>query len=129
VTDYVVDTFAWIEYFAGTAIGERVRILVEDPGNRLMTPAPMLAEIRSKFLREGRDPEAATSAVEVMSEVVPLDRTLARVAADEHARHRRSMRDFGMLDAFLLATALSRKATVLTGDPHFRGMKGVEFLE
>ena len=38
------------------------------------------------------------------------------------------MRDFGMLDAFLLATALSRKATVLTGDPHFRRMKGGRVL-
>ena len=128
MTDYVVDTFAWIEYFEGTALGTRVRDLLEDPANRLMTPAPILAEIRSKFLREGRDADPPSSAVENLSEIVALDGSIARAAGDEHARRRKVMKDFGMMDAFLLATALARGATILTGDPHFKGVAGVEFL-
>jgi predicted nucleic acid-binding protein len=88
----------------------------------------MLAEIRSKFLREGLDPEPPTGAVESLSEIVPLDASLARLAGDEHTSRRKSVRDFGMLDAFLLATARSKDATILTGDPHFRGLPKVEFL-
>ncbi len=129
MTEYAVDTFAWIEYFAGTRIGERARTIIEDSGNRLLTPAPMLAEIRSKFIREGIDPEVPTAAVESLSEVVSLDRTLARAAGEEHARRRKTSKDFGMMDAFLLVTARSRSAKVLTGNPHFRGLADVEFLE
>jgi len=129
VTEYAVDTFAWIEYFAGTPIGERARTIIEDSGNRLVTPAPMLAEVRSKFIREGLDPEPPTLAIESLSEVVPLDRALARSAGEEHARQRKTSKDFGMMDAFLLVTARSRSARVLTGDPHFRGLAEVEFLE
>ena len=128
MTEYVVDSFAWIEYFKGTPLGERVRQIVENPESRLLTPAPMLAEIRSKFLREAQDPEPPTGAVESLSEIVPLDASLARLAGDEHASRRKSVRDFGMLDAFLLATARSRDDTILTGDPHFRGLPKVEFL-
>lgn len=129
MTDYAVDTFAWIEYFAGTPIGARTRAVFEDSGNRLLTPAPMLAEIRSKFIREGLDPEPPTLAIESLSEVIPLDRALARVAGEEHARRRKTSKDFGMMDAFLLVTARSRRATILTGDPHFRGLAEVEFLK
>ena len=76
MTEYAVDTFAWIEYFAGTPIGERAREIIEDSGNRLLTPAPMLAEIRSKFIREGLDPEAPTAAVELLSRGIQnADRT------------------------------------------------------
>lgn len=128
MTDYVIDTFAWLEYFEGTALGERVRGVIEDPENRVMTPAPMLAEVRSKFLRRGRDPEAPSLAMESLSEIVPLTGSSARAAGDEHARKRRAVKDFGMMDAFLLATALSRNATIVTGDPHFKGMAGVDFL-
>ena len=128
MTDYVVDTYAWIEYFEGTKAGERVRGIVENPENRLMTPAPMLAEIRSKFLREGRDPEPPSIAVEEASEIVALDARLARAAGDEHARRRKTVRDFGMMHAFLLATAQARGATILTGDRHFKGVTGVDFL-
>lgn len=129
MTDYAVDTFAWLEYFEGTALGEKVRRRIEDPENRLLTPAPMLAEVRSKFLRGGKDPEAASTAVESLSQIVPLDAELARDAGDERARQRRKSKDFGLLDAFLLVTARRAKATILTGDPHFRDLPDVEFLE
>ena len=129
MTDYVMDTFAWIEYFDGTSLGERVRALVEDPHNRILTPAPMLAEVRSKFLRTGREADAPTAAIEALSQVVPADADLARLAGDEHARQRKTSKDFGLMDAFLLATAKRSGSTIVTGDPHFRDIKGVEFLE
>jgi predicted nucleic acid-binding protein len=33
------------------------------------------------------------------------------------------MKDFGLADAYVLATARKLKSKILTGDPHFKGMK------
>ena len=38
-------------------------------------------------------------------------------------------RDFGLVDGIIWETARSREATLVTGDPHFRGLPLVVFLE
>ncbi len=37
-----------------------------------------------------------------------------------HAEEKKRKQDFGLADAFVLATARSRSSKVLTGDPHFK---------
>ena len=64
-----------------------------------------------------------------MSTVVPMDFTLAESTGVIHAEKRRKIRDFPYGDAAILAVARRLKAKVLAGDPHFRGMENVEFLE
>jgi len=40
-----------------------------------------------------------------------------------HAEMRKQMKDFGLSDAFVMATARKLNARVLTGNPHFKGLK------
>jgi hypothetical protein len=41
---------------------------------------------------------------------------------------KKKFKDFGMMDAFLLAAAQQTSATIVTGDPRFKTMDNVEFL-
>lgn len=115
----MVDAFAWIEYLDGTTRGTRVRDLLEDHRNAFTTSTASLAEVLSKFIRNGRDPALALKAIEDNTSLEPVDTELARLAGELHAELRKKIRDFGLADAFVLATARKKSAKVLTGDPHF----------
>ncbi len=118
----MVDAYAWIEYLDGTSKGTTVRDIVEDAHNTCTTSAVTLAEVVSKFIRNGRDPKIALKALEDNSNVLVADLALARLAGEIHAEERKKAKDFGLADAFVLATARSKGSRVLTGDPHFNNI-------
>jgi len=118
----VVDAYAWIEYLDGTARGAKVRDLLEDARNTATTSTVTLAEVLSKFIRNRRDPALASKAIEDNTALEPVDTGLAKLAGELHAEQRKKIRDFGLADAFVLATARKKSAKVLTGDPHFESI-------
>ncbi len=116
-----MDAYAWVEYLDGSPRGLRVRDIVEGTGNTVITSPITLAEVVSTFLRMGKDPKLAVMALESNSTIPPVEQTLAKMAGEVHAEGRKRHSDFGLADAFVLATARSRSSKVLTGDPLFRG--------
>ena len=52
--------------------------------------------------------------------VIPIDDEIAVEAAKIHADAKETMGDFGLADAFVLASARYKHVKVLTGDPHFK---------
>jgi len=78
-----------------------------------------LAEVLSKFIRNHKDPILALKAIEDNSALETVDTELAKLAGELHAEQRKKIRDFGLADAFVLATARKKSAKILTGDPHF----------
>jgi len=127
MTRYVVDSYAWIEYLEGSAKGAAVERLLEG-AEATYTPTPVVAEVTSKAIRTGKDPSVAWQVMRAWSQVLPLDADAARAASALHAQQRKRTSDFAMTDAVVLAFARKLNATVLTGDPHFRGFRGVQFL-
>ncbi len=123
---FIVDSYAWIEYLNGSPKGAHVEELLEDA--EAWTPTPVVAEVTSKVLRSGGDAGIAWQAMRAWSIVLPLDAETARAAGALHATYRARVPDFALTDAVVLAFARKLNAKVLTGDPHFRGMRGVEFL-
>jgi len=125
--ELVVDSFAWVEYFRGSPTGEEVdRLLSERPS---ATPTIVLAELSDKYAREGisgftRDVDEVDS----RTTIVPLDRDIAEESGRVKAEARKRVPDFPLADGIVYATAQALGAEVLTGDPHFRGWKGVVFL-
>jgi len=127
MTRYVVDSYAWVEYLEGTPQGARVEQLLTR-AEETWTPTPVLAEVTSKAIRSGRDPATAWQALRAWSTILPLDAETARAAGGLHAAYRAKVRDFALTDAVVLAVSRRLTARIITGDPHFRGMRGVEFL-
>ncbi len=97
-----------------------MRDFIENPQNSIITSPVTLAEVVSKFIRTRRDPKTAVEAIESNSTIPALVPGLARLAGELHAEQRKRQPDFGLADAFVLATARSRSGRVLTGDPHFK---------
>jgi predicted nucleic acid-binding protein len=117
----VADAYAWVEYLDGTARGEKLRNLLEAGGD-VYTSAVTLAEVVSKAARTGRDRETAYNIIRGNSTVVEADEQLSYETGILHAEIRRTARDFGLTDAYVLATSRKLGARVVTGDPHFNGV-------
>lgn len=117
----MLDSWAWIEYFKGSAAGARVRAYVEG-GHEIIISTINIAEVGCFLLREERD-FILTQFMEQTSTVVPLSADIAQKAAT--LKHEKKM---GLADAIVLATAREWGVSVATGDPDFKGEKDVIYL-
>jgi len=120
---YVIDAYAWVEYLVGSEAGDKVRVVLEEENNEVYTCAVTVAEVVSKTARESRDFEAAYDILISNSQVVNVNEEISKEAGMLHSEMRKTKRDFGLADAYVLAVAKRIKAKVLTGDPHFKGVK------
>ncbi|MCW3998664.1 MAG: PIN domain-containing protein [Candidatus Bathyarchaeota archaeon] len=120
---YIVDAWAWIEYFRGTEYGAKLKDILEEPTAEIYTCAISVAEIISKVAREKRDVEAAYDMLLSNSQIVKIDEQLSKQAGLFHSKMRQTTKDFGIADAFILAAAEKLQAKIVTGDPHFEGLK------
>ena len=78
----------------------------------------------SKAAREKMDINIALDAVTSLSVIEDVNNPyFSREVGVLHAEMRKKIRDFGLADAFVLATARKLNAKVLTGDSHFKNVK------
>ena len=57
-----------------------------------------------------------------------IDLNLWIEAADLRHTMRKTQKDFGIIDALLLAVQRMLDCTLVTGDPHFKGLKRIRML-
>lgn len=120
---YVVDAWAWIEYFKGSKQGSKVKELLDEDNSEVYTCAITLAEVISKVARENRDVKAARSLLASNSQIVSINEEFSFEAGLIHFEMRKTLKDFGLADAYVLATARKLESKVLTGDAHFKNIK------
>ncbi|MFY3741331.1 MAG: putative nucleic acid-binding protein [Candidatus Nitrosomirales archaeon] len=125
---YIIDSYGWIEYLDGTVKGTKVRDIVENRNNKIYTCTISIAEIVSKFIRKGLEPVLALRAITSASVVIDVDTDLSTIAGETHARIKSRIKDFGLADAYVLTCSIKYDAKVVTGDPHFKSIKGVVFI-
>jgi len=118
----VVDSSAWLEYFANGANASFFAPAIERT-EELLVPSQVIYEVFKRVLQQ-RDEGHALQAVAVMQQgtVVDLDARLALVAA-RISRERK----LPMADSVILATARAFGATVWTQDEDFKGLSAVQF--
>jgi len=117
---YVIDTFAWIEYFQGTERGRRALEYIE--GSGAVTPSIVIAEIVDKYTREKLDARDRLKFVRTKSMIMDLDDETAEAAGAISATRRRQVPGWGLVDSIVLAAARTKGGKVVTGDAHFRGL-------
>ena len=125
---YVIDAYAWIEYLIGSKDGEKVKSVLEEDNNEIYTCAVTVAEVISKIAREGRGFENAYDILISNSQVINIDEEVSKEAGVLHSEMRKSKKDFGLADAYVLAVARRISSKVLTGDFHFKGVKEATFI-
>lgn len=120
---FVVDSWAWMEYLDGTHTGLKVKKMLEKGDDEFFTSIISFAEIISRTKRKNMNVETAEDAVSSCSSIVDIDKEIAKEAALFHGEIRKKIDDFGLGDAFVVIAARRLGAKVLTGDPHFKGIK------
>jgi predicted nucleic acid-binding protein len=119
-TPCVVDTSAWIEWLADTALGGRLGTQFPER-SQCMVPTIVQLELSKWLMREvGEEQADQVIAYTQKCIVVPLDTDIALLAADLHREYK-----LATADAIVYATARRHGATLLTCDAHFDGLPNV----
>ena len=115
----VVDSSAWLEYFADTKRAKLFAAAIEDT-DHLIVPVVTVYEVFKKFLRE-RGESDALQAVSAMrsGHVIDLDVSLALEAGRF---------DLPLADSLVYATAQRHGATLWTQDKDFDGLADVRYF-
>ena len=119
----LVDSSAWLEYFAGGPQAGQLARAVEQT-DALIVPTIVILEVAKRVMQQ-RGEDAALQVVSVLHQgrVVDLDATLALDSAVLGLKHK-----LPLADSVILATALQYKATLWTLDADFEGLPGVRYF-
>ncbi len=123
---YIIDTSVWVEYFGGTAKGEKAKNIVEQ--ETIATSILAIAEIADKGERENTEYQTLIKFIQSRATILPLTIELCLHAAQLKKQMRKIQTKFGLADAIHLATAKQEKTIFLTVDNDFSGIDDVEII-
>jgi predicted nucleic acid-binding protein len=128
---YVIDSFAWLEYFMGTTAGEKARQIIESSEHEKLTPTICLSEIYVKSLKteELGKAELPKAFIKLRSALVPLGEEIAVESAKIDVEMKKKVKGWGLADSIVLSTARLKRAKVVTGDEHFKGLEETLYIE
>jgi PIN domain nuclease of toxin-antitoxin system len=127
---YIMDSYAWLEYFMGTEAGRKVKEVIDSEVDEKLTPSICLAETYAKILRteDEEKAELRRAFIKSRSALIPLDEELAVEAAKTDVSMKRRVHGWGLADSVVLSTARNRKGKIVTGDAHFRGLAEAQMI-
>jgi predicted nucleic acid-binding protein len=114
----------------GTETGEKTKSLIESSEEKI-TPTICLAEVYAKTLKvAGKElAEKQRAFIKEKSALAPLDEPTAIEAAKAQNKMKKEIDGWGLDDSIVYATGLVKEADVVTGDEHFKKLKGVSFTK
>ncbi|MBI4044624.1 MAG: PIN domain-containing protein [Candidatus Diapherotrites archaeon] len=115
----ILDTYAWIELFNGTTKGKKVKELIAL--NQCFTSAISIAELSEWVEKEKLDRKQVFHTVKNLSTLIEISQDDLELAGILKTEKRKTVKDFGMIDSIILATAKNYKLKIVTGDKHFKG--------
>jgi len=131
---YIIDAYAWIEYFRASKSGEVAKEYIESTDS--ITPSIVVAEVSKKLQKEiesGNETVEGRSKrlefISATSQVIELDFELAVAAGKTACEMNKKEKGWGLADAIVLCTARNLRGKVVTGDEHFRDLKEVIFVK
>lgn len=116
---HVVDSSAWLEYFANSDQASHFASALRDP-EKLIVPVITIYEVFKKVLRD-RGEDDALQAAGLMQSGTVIDVDMALTL--EAARH-----PLPLADSLIYATVLRHNATLWTQDSHFKDLPNVKYF-
>jgi len=119
----VVDSSAWLEYFADGPGASSFAAVIQDTG-RLLVPSIILLEVYKRSYQQ-RGKMAADEAAALLNQgtIIDLDSLLAIAAAK--LGHELKL---PLADSIIYATVRLHEATLWTQDAHFESLEGVRYF-
>ncbi len=131
---YIIDAYAWIEYFRASKAGEVAKKYVES--ENATTPTIVVSEISRKLQREielGNETQEGRlkrlDFIRATSRIVDLDFEIAAEAGKTDVEMKKKAKGWGLADSIVLCTARNAKGKVVTGDEHFREIEEAIFIK
>jgi len=128
-TEYLLDTYAWVEYFIGSNEGEIVKKLIES--ERIHTSIISIAELSDKYYREGLTDEweGRYKFIASKSNIIQLTMEIAKNAGPIKWKLRETIEKIGLADAIIIETAFQKGLILVSGDPHLESLDNALFLK
>ena len=119
----IVDSSCWLEYLAGTKVGEESAKAIEDL-EHLIVPSITIYEVFKKILAEVDEDKALLVIAHMkQGQVIDLDADLAAFAVQIGREFK-----LPMADSILYATARRHEAIIWTQDKHFKDLQLVKYF-
>ena len=118
----LVDSSAWIEYFAEGPNAEYFAPVIENTAE-LVVPSISLFEVFKRILQQRSETDALRAVTVMMQcQIIDLDASLALSAARTSVNEK-----LAMADSIILITARSMHATIWTQDADFKDIPDVQY--
>ncbi len=118
----IFDSSAWIEYFAGSKKGKKVKEFL-DKNENILTLSVCLMEIKNKYMQDEHEFKDQIDFICNMSLIIDINKEIALKGAETKQKYK-----LYTVDALIYAAAQLQKAILLTGDRHFKDLKNVKML-
>ncbi len=127
--EYLLDTYAWIEYFIGSEKGSVVKHLIQS--EKIHTSIISIAELSDKYYRDNLMHEWKDRYKFIInnSNITRLTMQIAKEAGPRKWKLRDDQEEIGLADAIIIETAHQNGLKVVSGDPHFEELDNVLFLD
>src|SRR3989344_3045557 len=126
---YIIGSYAWVEYFLASKKGEIIKRLFENEENVFLTIECCIGEIKGWSLRERENFGSIYKVIRVNSRMISSTVYDWIDAAQERFELRKSIKNFGLIDAMLLVKQKEFSCKIISGDHHFKDLKNVIYLE
>lgn len=128
-TEYLLDTYAWIEYFIGSKEGELVNNLIDH--QIIHTAIISIAELSDKYHREDLvdEWEKRYQFIVLKSNIISCSLKIAKNSGFRKLKLRKNNKSIGLADAIIVETASQHGLMIVTGDSHFEKIDNVYFLK
>lgn len=121
--NFVIDTYAWVEYFRGSEEGKIAQEYIENENSA--TSSVTIAELSEKYKRENKKFDEDFNFILATTKIIDLSSEIALMAGELNYENKKRIKEWGMSDSVILATAKLFNAKVITGDEHFRNLGAV----
>ena len=131
MTKYLLDTWAWIEFYIGSEKGREIyqKIENEECYTSIVSLAEMSDNYRSGNLKSDNKWSEIRKFVESKTEIINLTSSICSSAGEIKKKEREKFPDFGLMDAIILATAREHSLELITGDKHLKDKERAKKLD
>ena len=126
MTEYLLDTWAWIEFYTGSEKGEKIYNLLES-NEKCYTSIISLAELSDNYhsgtLQSDHNWDEVKNFVESKTEIIKLDPETCGKAGKTKKEERQKHSDISLMDTIILTKAREKELKIITGDKHLQNRK------
>jgi predicted nucleic acid-binding protein len=120
----IVDSSCWLEYLAGSKVGDVVSPIVENTAE-LIVPSITIYEVFKKICRDINEDQALFVVAQMkQGQVVDMDSDMATYSGKIGLQY-----SLAMADSIIYATTLKYNAILYTQDKHFKDFKRVVYYK